>query len=681
MHDLLARLNPEQRRAATTIDGPLLIIAGAGSGKTSVITHRIAYMLAEGVAPEAILALTFTNKAAAEMRHRIRDLLQRAAFRAPARIAAKLTIGTFHAFGLSVLKRYPAAAGLRPRFSVYDQADQVGLLKESARELDLDPAEIDPWNVLAAFSGIKTGRLRWSDHTLGELAATHGDLRILYDSYQDHLRVYNCVDFDDLIVKPIALFETNAKVIDAYHQRYRHYLVDEFQDTSTLQYRLLARLASAERNLCVVGDDDQSIYSWRGADVRNIESFERDFAERREIKLERNYRSTGPILDAANRLIANNVARKPKALWTPEASGNPIEVVYPATEEEEAAYIVATLKRVAYERGSGYDAFGILVRTNGQTRAIEEALLEADVPYRVSGGTSFFQRKEIKDITAYLRVVFNPDDGVNLLRVINTPRRGIGLKSVEALQALAERERCSLFSAATLLVHGEAHASLGAKARGGLAELVELIERYADAFGNPRELAQTTEALVEEIGYWPYLIHEHPANERTAKAKWKNVGYLIRSLGRYQHNPDVTDPSLEGYLNRISLQARDALSDEAPEEQVALMTVHAAKGLEWDQVFVAGVEEGTMPHQRAIEENGLEEERRLFYVALTRARTRLVLSSCATRSVNGEVVSVQPSRFLAELPEEHVVQRPADPDLGAELPTDPFAMIRAKIGG
>ena len=303
------------------------------------------------------------------------------------------------------------------------------------------------------------------------------------------------------------------------------------------------------------------------------------------------------------------------------------------------------------------------------------------MPYRVSGGTSFFQRKEIKDITAYLRVVFNRDDGVNLLRVINTPRRGIGLKSVEALQALAERERCSLFSAATLLVHGEAHAALGAKARGGLAELVELIERYADAFGNPRELAQTTEALVEEIGYWPYLIHEHPANERTAKAKWKNVGYLIRSLGRYQNNPDVTDPSLEGYLNRISLQARDALSDEAPEEQVALMTVHAAKGLEWDQVFVAGVEEGTMPHQRAIEENGLEEERRLFYVALTRARTHLVLSSCATRSVNGEVVSVQPSRFLAELPEEHVVQRPADPDLGAELPTDPFAMIRAKIGG
>lgn len=681
MHDLLARLNPEQRRAATTIDGPLLIIAGAGSGKTSVITHRIAYMLAEGVAPEAILALTFTNKAAAEMRHRIRDLLQRAAFRAPARIAAKLTIGTFHAFGLSVLKRYPAAAGLRPRFSVYDQADQVGLLKESARELDLDPAEIDPWNVLAAFSDIKTGRLRWSDRTLGELVATHGDLRILYDSYQDHLRVYNCVDFDDLIVKPITLFETDAKVINAYHRRYHHFLVDEFQDTSTLQYRLLARLASAGRNLCVVGDDDQSIYSWRGADVRNIESFERDFAERREIKLERNYRSTGPILDAANRLIANNVARKPKALWTPEANGNPIEVVYPATEEEEATYIVATLKRVAYERGSGYDAFGILVRTNGQTRAIEEALLEADVPYRVSGGTSFFQRKEIKDISAYLRVVFNPDDGVNLLRVINTPRRGIGIKSVEALQTLAERERCSLFSAATLLVHGEAHASLGAKARGGLAELVALIERYADAFGNPRELAQTTEALVEEIGYWPYLIHEHPANERTAKAKWKNVGYLIRSLGRYQNNPDVTDPSLEGYLNRISLQARDALSDEAPEEQVALMTVHAAKGLEWDQVFVAGVEEGTMPHQRAIEENGLEEERRLFYVALTRARTRLVLSSCATRSVNGEVVSVQPSRFLAELPEEHVVQRPADPDLGAELPTDPFAMIRAKIGG
>ena len=681
MHDLLARLNPEQRRAATTIDGPVLIIAGAGSGKTSVITHRIAYMLAEGVAPEAILALTFTNKAAAEMRHRIRDLLQRAAFRAPARIAAKLTIGTFHAFGLSVLKRYPAAAGLRPRFSVYDQADQVGLLKESARELNIDPAEIDLWNVLAAFSGIKTGRLRWSDRTLGELAATHGDLRILYDSYQDHLRVYNCVDFDDLIVKPIALFETDAKVINAYHERYHHYLVDEFQDTSTLQYRLLARLASAERNLCVVGDDDQSIYSWRGADVRNIESFERDFAERREIKLERNYRSTGPILDAANRLIANNVARKPKALWTPEASGNPIEVVYPATEEEEATYIVATLKRVAYERGSGYAAFGILVRTNGQTRAIEEALLEADVPYRVSGGTSFFQRKEIKDISAYLRVVFNPDDGVNLLRVINTPRRGIGIKSVEALQTLAERERCSLFSAATLLVHGEAHAALGAKARGGLAELVALIGRYADAFGNPRELAQTTEALVEEIGYWPYLIHEHPANERTAKAKWKNVGYLIRSLGRYQHNPDVTDPSLEGYLNRISLQARDALSDEAPEEQVALMTVHAAKGLEWDQVFVAGVEEGTMPHQRAIEENGLEEERRLFYVALTRARTRLVLSSCATRSVNGEVVSVQPSRFLAELPEEHVVQRPADPDLGAELPTDPFAMIRAKIGG
>lgn len=680
MHDLLARLNPEQRRAATTIDGPVLIIAGAGSGKTSVITHRIAYMLSEGVAPDAILALTFTNKAAAEMRHRIRDLLQRAAFPAPARIAGKLTIGTFHAFGLSVLKRYAAAAGLRPRFSVYDQADQTGLLKESARELDIDPAELDVWNVLAAFSGIKTGRLRWGDPLLQELKPERGDLRTLYDSYQDHLRVYNCVDFDDLIVKPIALFDQDAKVLHAYHDRYSHFLVDEFQDTSTLQYRLLERLAGAQRNLCVVGDDDQSIYSWRGADFRNIESFERDFAERREIKLERNYRSTGPILEAANSLIANNVARKPKALWTPEASGNPIEVVYPNTEEDEAAFIVGTLKRVAYEQGSSYDTFGILVRTNGQTRAIEEALLEADVPYRVSGGTSFFQRKEIKDITAYLRVVFNPDDGVNLLRVINTPRRGIGIKSVEALQALAEREHCSLFSAATLLVHGQADAGVGTKARNGLADLVELIERYSGTFDNPRELAQTTEALVEEVGYWPHLIHEHPANERTAKAKWKNIGYLIRSIQRYQNNPDVADPSLEGYLNRISLQARDALSDDEIEGQASLMTVHAAKGLEWDVVFVAGVEEGVMPHQRAVEENGLEEERRLFYVALTRARTRLILSSCAQRSVGGEVVTAQPSRFLAELPEEHVLQRPADAESGAELPSDPFALIRAKMG-
>jgi DNA helicase-2/ATP-dependent DNA helicase PcrA len=698
MKDLLERLNTQQREAVTTIDGPLLIIAGAGSGKTGVITTRIAYMIANGIDPSSILAMTFTNKAAGEMQERVKDLLHGlsgehdASFTpAAAKGAAKaLTISTFHAFGLAVLRRYGRHLGYRSHFTVYDTGDQIALLKEAARELRIDPEELEIFNVLQLFSGIKTERFDWNDERWYTMAGDIGGGRgvstfqDLYESYQAHLVTFNAVDFDDLIVKPLQLFREHPKIRGYYADRYRYIMVDEFQDTSTIQYKVLYQLAHEWRNVCVVGDDDQSIYSWRGADYSNLESFERDFPTVREIKLERNYRSTGQILQAANAVIANNTNRKLKELWTHIEAGNLIELSFPDSDEEEAAFITEKIKLLAYQESMSYDAFGILIRTNGQARLIEEALLEADIPYRMSGGQSFFQRKEIKDIAGYLRVLLNPDDDINLLRTINTPRRGIGRKTVERLHEIAEARKISLYSAISLVIHNEIPSEehkIGKAALGSLQEYIELIEQYQERFNESKHIAATTERLVTELDYWGYLIQEFQRSERAAKAKWKNIGFFIRSIDRYETNPDIIDPSLQGYLNRISLQVRDELNDDENLGKVHLMTIHAAKGLEYDVVFLAGVEEGILPHQRSVEENdgNVEEERRLFYVAITRARERLFMTSCRRRHVQNEVVESTPSPFIEEIPAELLVNSGTDPTAGIEIPEDPFAAMKAKF--
>ncbi|MCG8478327.1 MAG: UvrD-helicase domain-containing protein, partial [Spirochaetales bacterium] len=582
----------------------------------------------------------------------------------------------------------------RPNFTVYDVGDQIALLKEAARELRLNPEDLEIYTVLQLFSGVKTERVSWNDERWYEMVNMTGEsggvrgvstFQELYRSYQEHLVTFNAVDFDDLIVKPLELLREHPKVRGHYADHYRYVMVDEFQDTSTIQYRVLYQLTHEWKNVCVVGDDDQSIYSWRGADYTNLENFERDFPHFKEIKLERNYRSTGQILQAANAVIANNTNRKVKELWTHIDSGNLIELSFPDDDGEEAQFIAEKIKLLAYQESLTYDSFGILIRTNSQARMIEEALLEADLPYRMSGGQSFFQRKEIKDVAGYLRVILNPDDDVNLLRTINTPRRGVGRRTVEQLHAVAGARKTSLYSAISLVIHGEVppeEHGIGKAALGSLEEYVELIERYGERFEESKHIAATTQRLADELDYWGYLVQEHQKSERTAKAKWKNIGFFVRSIDRYETNPDVLAPTLQGYLNRISLQTRDELSEEETKGKVHLMTIHAAKGLEYDIVFLAGVEEGIIPHSRSVEENegNVEEERRLFYVAITRARRRLYMTSCRRRHVQNEIVESAPSPFIEEIPAQLLEKTTTDPTVGLDTPADPFAALKARFG-
>ena len=407
---LAKELNKEQFKAATTIEGPLLIIAGAGSGKTRTIIYRLAHMLEEGIPQSHMLALTFTNKAAREMSFRIHELTGKK--------LSMLTVSTFHSFGVKILRNSIRHLGYRENFSIYDQTDKVALVKEVSRELGHARDAHDFFATANLFSDIKTGRTGWERGNEG--------YREFYEEYQSHLKAYNAVDFDDLIILPVKLFKEHPEVLKEYREKFRYITVDEFQDTSIAQFEMVDLLASEHRNICVVGDDDQSIYSWRGANYENIVTFEMRYPERKEIKLEQNYRSTRTILLAANGLIANNTNRKIKELWTGTDGGRPLEIHYPRSETEEADFISRTIKNLAVKEGLGYGEVGVLVRTNSLTRSIEESFLAENIPYHVSGGTSFFQRKEVKDITSYLRVMANPEDDVNLLRIINTPRRGIG---------------------------------------------------------------------------------------------------------------------------------------------------------------------------------------------------------------------------------------------------------------
>ena len=622
MIDLEHKLNPEQCLTARETEGAFLVIAGAGSGKTRTITYRIANMLDKGIPQSAILALTFTNKAAREMADRVKDLVGRK--------LPMLTVSTFHAFGVKVLRESIAHLGYKDNFSIYDQGDKMSLIKEAARSLKVDPADLNLYDLANLFSDIKTGREKWDVDTR--------QYSPIYDEYNELLKLYNAVDFDDLIVLPIKLFKEHPDVLAKYRKRYRYIMVDEFQDTSRVQYDLVYLLAQESRNICVVGDDDQSIYSWRGANYENIVQFEKDFPEVKEIKLEQNYRSTGTILDAANSIIAHNTKRKKKNLWSKSGVGNPIELSYPDNEIKEAQFIAETITLLRLQEDLSYDNFGILIRTNGLAAAIEDALLMEGIPYAVSGGQSFFQRKEIKDIIAYLRVITNPDDDISLLRIINTPRRGIGKKALEQITELGKKEKCSVFAALQKLDKYE--------------DFVNMITAYKGRFLSGKNLAATLSALVEELHYWDYLIMEYQKNEKEAKWKYKNILTFINLLDKWEQENDEEE-SIYSYLNKITLITRDDDQD-AEGGKVGLMTIHAAKGLEFKVVFLAGCEDDIIPHARALEDDpaNIEEERRLFYVAVTRAMDKLYITSCKTRRHLRDSVTCLPSRFLEEIPAE-----------------------------
>lgn len=667
MKDLLkAELNEQQYIAATTIDRPLLIIAGAGSGKTRVITYRIAYMLSAGVPQQQILALTFTNKAAREMRARIKELTGKK--------LAKLTVSTFHAFGVQILQDSIERLGYRQHFSIYDTIDQASLLKETARESKFSLESEDIRGILALFSDIRTGRQVWSRE--------NERYRELFNDYRSHLKLYNSVDFDDLIQLPIEILTRFPDVLARYHERYRYFLVDEFQDTSKNQYTLINLLSSHSRNLCVVGDDDQSIYSWRGADYKNLLQFERDYPEQLEIKLEQNYRSTSTILEAANGVIANNLNRKGKELWSGSLGGTPVEVYYPGDERMEAAFVSERIRTIAMREQIRYEDMCVLIRTNALSRALEESFLSDNLPYRMTGGTSFFDRKEIRDVISYMRIAANHDDDMSLLRILNTPRRGLGRKTVESLDAIARQQGCSLFSAIVSAVEA-ADSPLPTRVTTELRSFVEFIRDYRDRFlKHPREMSKTLKSLVEEIDYWQHLVSEHQTNDKLARWKFRNIDLFCETLSRWEKDPDNLDPNLFNYLNRITLQSKDEDDRDGDQGRVNLMTIHAAKGLEFRVVFIVGCEDGVIPHRRAIEENpeNIEEERRLFYVALTRAREKLYLTSCARRTVMRETLDCVPSPFLEEIPENLITLHEPEQPVEETEAGDYFSLIRAKLG-
>ncbi|HOJ98521.1 MAG TPA: 3'-5' exonuclease [Termitinemataceae bacterium] len=658
-------LNPEQIQAVTTIEGPVLIIAGAGSGKTRVITYRIAYMLEKGIPQSAILALTFTNKAAREMQERVRELTGKKLH--------NLTVSTFHAFGVQILREQIEKLGYRSNFSIYDETDRNQLIKESLRECGLSTEGVDLYKIGQLFSNVKIGRYHWGDRANDEYEG-------VYREYQHSLKVFNAVDFDDLLVLPIELFEKYPEVLQSYKNQYRYLMVDEFQDTSLIQYRLLRLLA--DRNVCVVGDDDQSIYSWRGANYENILMFERDFPDRVEIKLEQNYRSTTTILEAANGVISHNTNRKNKKLWSGNGGGKPIEIFFPPNESEEADFIAHTIRSLMMKEKRRYDDFGVLVRTNSMFRHLEEAFLAENIPYRLSGGSSFFQRKEIKDIISYLRVIANPDDDINLLRIINTPRRGIGKTAVEHITTFAREQHTSVWDAMNRLRYAPS-TLFPEKGKIDVEGFITLIEFYRGEMLGKRGLAKKVRALVDNIDYWSYLVTEYNKNEKAARFKFLNIEYLIQSIETWENDPDNLDPTLYPYLNRISLITRDDENEENQRGKVNLMTIHASKGLEFPVVFIAGAEDGLIPHARSLEEGegNIEEERRLFYVAITRARDKLYITSCRQRKRLQSLVECKPSPFLEEIPQHLVEYHEGEQAIESpEEAADYFAQIKGRFG-
>ncbi len=673
LSDLKNELNPEQYEAVMTINGPILIIAGAGSGKTRVITFRIAHMLDSGIPQSQILALTFTNKAAREMVERIKELTGKK--------LPFLTISTFHAFGVKVLRQDIGRLGWRENFSIYDETDRNALIKETGRELHYSQEQLDIYQIGILISDIKTGRKHWN--------AENEIYRELYEGYQEGLKLYNAVDFDDLIVLPIRLFKEFPEILESYKQRFKYIMVDEFQDTSHQQYEMMHLLA--ENNVAVVGDDDQSIYSWRGADYQNIINFEKDFPDVKEIRLEQNYRSTGTILAAANGVIKHNTNRKDKQLWSGKGEGKPIEVYNPDNETAEADFITETIQEICVEEKRKYDDFCVLMRANTQSRPIEEAFLQNNIPYTMSGGTSFFQRKEIKDIISYLRVIANHDDDVNLLRIINTPRRGIGRATIEKLNQISRNLGTSLYDSIVSLLEipddaaenfmltgktmadGSDGSDFSEGVKDGLKSFIEIIESGKTMLGG-HGLAKKVRKLTEDIHYFDYLISENPKSEKAARFKFLNIESLINSIEMWENNPETPDPNLYNYLNRITLLSRDDMDDEEDNGKVNLMTIHASKGLEFPVVFIAGCEEGLIPHGRAVDEGGkaaVEEERRLFYVAITRARDKLFISSCRMRRRMNSVEECENSRFLEEIPANlvkyHEKAKPVDDKTAEEF--------------
>ncbi len=638
---ILDALNPAQRRAAEAEGGPLLILAGAGSGKTRVLTHRIAFLIKEvGVPPWRILAATFTNKAAGEMRERIEQLV------GPA--AAELWIGTFHSVCARILRRQAEGFGLDPNFSIYDEDDRRATIRRVLDAHQIDERDLAPRAVVSQISRAKNAML--DPLEFAHQANEHQrQIAELYADYERELRRNQALDFDDLLIEVVHQFDRHPDILQTYQERFEHLLVDEYQDTNRPQYLLCRQLAAHHRNICVVGDDDQSIYQFRGADIRNILDFERDYPDAHIVRLEQNYRSTGRILAAANAVISHNQGRKGKELWTNGPEGDPVAVVECDSDRREARHVVDAIRR--YDRLGRYglgDA-AVLYRTNAQSRPFEEELQRAGLPYVIVGGIRFYDRREIRDVLSYLRLLVNPADDIALRRIVNTPRRGIGDTSLDRLQAFAQAQGWSL---STALEHLDDVPNLTSRAQKSLAAFAALISELMAAT-EALSLPELGFAVVEKSGYRAMLAAE---NTPEAEARLQNLDQLLADMTEFADaNPDST---LATYLEEKSLLTSADESD-GDGNSITLMTLHSAKGLEFPLVFVCGLEENLFPTGRAVDDpdpQAIEEERRLCYVGMTRAQEQLSLTYALRRYAYGKLLSTEPSRFLSEVPAELTTQ-------------------------
>ena len=628
--DILATLNPVQREAVEATEGPVLILAGPGSGKTRVITHRVAYLVRGcGVNPHHIMAVTFTNKAAREMKERLEQLLGQA--------VEALTLGTFHAICARILRCEGKATGLNAGFVIYDDEDQLKLIKQSLQEINLDPKQYAPRALQSAISAAKSRLISAEGYAQQIQSYFEEVVQRVYQHYQQLLSQSGAVDFDDLLMKTVELFRNHLQILNRYQSRYLHILVDEFQDTNIAQYMLIKQLAGKHHNICVVGDPDQSIYSWRFADLRNILSFEKDYPEAKVVFLEQNYRSTKTILEVASDVISANVQRKPKNLWTENEVGSPVAIIESYSEEEEAQSVVNEIEKLVSQEQISLKDCAVMYRVNAQSRALEETFMRYGLPYKLVGGTRFYRRQEVKDIIAYLRVIHNPHDNVSLARMINVPGRGIGQGTLSQLRAWARSHDTSLYDSLKQVVTGKA---LSPRITQALSRFTTLIDELM-AKSHGLSLAELLDEILEHIGYREYLLEKEDGEDR-----WENIMELKSVAREYSGlNPEE---ALATFLEKISLVADiDELDEKA--DAVTLITLHQAKGLEFPVVFIVGMEEGILPHRKSFDDpEEMEEERRLCYVGMTRAEKQLYLLHSYRRSLFGGSVN-PPSRFLQDI--------------------------------
>ncbi|HSQ89989.1 DUF3553 domain-containing protein [Romboutsia sp.] len=634
----LDTLNPAQREAVEKTEGPVLILAGAGSGKTRVLTTRIAHLIEDkGIQAANILAITFTNKAANEMRERVEETL--------GSDTKEMWISTFHSCCVRMLRKDINRIGYNRSFVIYDSSDQVTLVKDCLKELNLSDKVFEPKVVISAISGAKDKlynpkqfkAMHLSDNRMSKIAD-------IYALYQDRLKRNSALDFDDLIYKTVELLKENPEVLDYYRSRFKYIMVDEYQDTSKAQYELIKILAREHQNICVVGDDDQSIYGWRGADIRNILEFEKDYDDVHVVKLEQNYRSTQVILDAANTVISNNIERKRKKLWSEKKEGDLIKIQLSENEIDESDFVADMIAKISREQNRSYKDFAVLYRANAQARPVEDALNRSQIPYNIYGGTKFYERKEIKDLVAYLRIIQNPQDDISLKRIINVPRRGIGLRTIEKIEDRASLKQESIYS---VLIDIETNSDISTKARNSISGFVDTVGTLR-TIKEVYPVSKLIEKVLETTGYIDELSKD---KSEEAQDRIDNLKEFISIALEFEQNSEEKD--LQTFLTGVALTSETSNDEE--NDKVSLMTIHTSKGLEFPVVFLIGMEEGLFPISRAVRsmnESDIEEERRLCYVGITRSKETLYMTLTQKRTLYGKTNPSIASRFMEELPKE-----------------------------